>query len=114
MRIRRPTFQHIIIEAIDDSGNLNSIAWLNTKARLLIKKLSIQVEQYASHQFSPQGVTLVFILSSSHLVIHTWPEKNYLHFDLLNCSLPRKLESVKIVVSKIFECKEVYITEIHY
>jgi len=36
--------------------------------------------------FSPKGITLVYILSESHLVIHTWPELGTAHIDLVTCS----------------------------
>ena len=35
------------------------------------------------HQFTPFGVTGVFILTESHLSIHTWPEKNFATVDVL-------------------------------
>lgn len=38
------------------------------------------------HYFGP-GVTLVYILSESHMSIHTWPEKTYLYMDIATCSV---------------------------
>ncbi len=37
------------------------------------------------HVFQPQGYTLLFLLSESHLSVHTFPEKKYLSFDLYTC-----------------------------
>ena len=37
------------------------------------------------HVFQPQGYTLLFLLSESHLSVHTFPEKKYISFDLYTC-----------------------------
>lgn len=77
--IKRPTFQHVIIEGINTSGKINSLNWISGKTELLIKELNIEVKESLQYQFPPKGVTIVFILSSSHLIIHTWPESSYFH-----------------------------------
>ena len=38
-----------------------------------------------SHQFDPQGVTAVALLSESHISIHTWPEHGYAAVDAFTC-----------------------------
>lgn len=37
------------------------------------------------HVFSPQGLSLIYMLSESHISIHTFPERRYLAFDLYTC-----------------------------
>jgi S-adenosylmethionine decarboxylase len=36
-------------------------------------------------KFDPQGLTGVLLLSTSHLAIHYWPEKGFLHCDIFTC-----------------------------
>jgi S-adenosylmethionine decarboxylase len=38
------------------------------------------------HQFSPQGLTAMVMLSESHIALHTWPEHGLLFVDLATCS----------------------------
>lgn len=38
-----------------------------------------------SHEFSPHGRTIVFILSESHFAVHTYPEHNYITLDIYIC-----------------------------
>ncbi|MCG8405698.1 MAG: adenosylmethionine decarboxylase [Phycisphaerales bacterium] len=38
-----------------------------------------------SHQFTPQGVTALGLLSESHISIHTWPEHGYAAADVFTC-----------------------------
>lgn len=37
------------------------------------------------HKFEPQGFTVIYLLSESHISIHTFPERDYLAFDLYTC-----------------------------
>jgi len=37
------------------------------------------------HQFAPQGVSGVVIISESHFSIHTWPEFGYAALDVFTC-----------------------------
>ncbi|OGC68875.1 hypothetical protein A2415_05525 [candidate division WWE3 bacterium RIFOXYC1_FULL_39_7] len=63
--------------------------WENVASDLaasIIQKLKLTVIKSDSHQFSPQGETRVYLLSQSHLAIHTWPEDGVVHVDLVSCS----------------------------
>jgi len=62
-----------------------------------------------SHQFSPQGVTALLLVSESHLSAHTWPELEYAALDVCSCKeltsdVLRKLEAA---VRAAFSCREV-------
>jgi S-adenosylmethionine decarboxylase proenzyme len=43
------------------------------------------VVDYCSKKFEPQGVTIVVLLSESHISIHTWPEKGAALVDIFTC-----------------------------
>jgi S-adenosylmethionine decarboxylase proenzyme len=38
-----------------------------------------------SHSFHPEGISFVFLLSESHMSLHTFPEKQFISFDLYSC-----------------------------
>src|SRR5690606_9453269 len=44
-----------------------------------------EVREVVFHQFSPQGVSGVVVISESHLAIHTWPELHYASIDVYTC-----------------------------
>ena len=53
-----------------------------------LKMLSIQ-----SYQFSPEGITVVALLTDGHLAIHTYPEVGFAAIDIFTCdshSMPEK------------------------
>lgn len=52
----------------------NSLKFVEDLADSVISDLDLKVVKKISHIFSPTGITLSYILSQSHLVIHTYPE----------------------------------------
>ncbi len=64
----------------------NSIEAIEELAETIISDLDLNVVKKLSHMFSPKGITLVYVLSESHLVIHTWPELGIIHVDMATCS----------------------------
>ncbi|NMB41520.1 MAG: S-adenosylmethionine decarboxylase proenzyme [Firmicutes bacterium] len=44
-----------------------------------------EVREAVFHEFSPQGVSGVVVISESHLAIHTWPEHGYAAVDVFTC-----------------------------
>jgi S-adenosylmethionine decarboxylase len=41
--------------------------------------------QKSQHIFEPQGFTTLYLLSESHISIHTFPENNYAAIDIYTC-----------------------------
>lgn len=56
------------------------------------------------HKFNPQGVTLILLLSESHVSIHTWPEKGCAAIDIYTCGLTNP-ESAMWHIINIFKPK---------
>jgi S-adenosylmethionine decarboxylase len=54
-----------------------------------IKKILIEdkfeILGFLSHSFTPQGFTLLFLLSESHLAVHTYSEYNSIYFNMYSC-----------------------------
>ena len=47
--------------------------------------VGLTVLEKSSRQFQPEGATSIYMLSESHLSMHSWPEHNYLAIDLFSC-----------------------------
>ncbi len=45
------------------------------------------------HRFQPQGVTMLGLLSESHISIHTWPEAGYAAVDIFTCGSKTALQA---------------------
>lgn len=95
-----PTINHYVaLVKVKDFNE--SLTFAEEIADSLIKDLRLNIVKKTFHLFRPKGVTLAFILSESHLVIHTWPELNYLHIDLVTCSY-RGMDEFAVAVRSSF------------
>ncbi len=63
-----------------------SLEFIESFAQDLITDLELKIVKKISRIFHSKGITLAFILSESHLLIHTWPELGLIHIDLVTCS----------------------------
>lgn len=103
-----PTIEHhtalIKLEKFpDDQKSLEQLA------DKLVERLNLTVVKSIFHSFKPQGKTIVYILSESHLAIHTWPEHKLVHVDLVSCvkitnfenSLKQILDSYGVINLKL-------------
>jgi S-adenosylmethionine decarboxylase len=50
-----------------------------------INESGLHVVSSNFHQFEPYGVTAIYLLSESHLSVHTWPEYSYVALDIFTC-----------------------------
>ncbi|MFH1388608.1 MAG: S-adenosylmethionine decarboxylase [Patescibacteria group bacterium] len=83
----------MVVEAVGVSEEMLGNSGVSKKMVGVCDKLGFHIIKTYKHLFTPQGISLVFILKESHLAIHTWPEKGYFHMDAVTCSK----EDVKIM-----------------
>lgn len=67
---------------------LNDSARLETLVRAAAESARVTILKSNFHQFEPQGVTALLLLSESHLSVHTWPEHGYCAVDIFTCGDP--------------------------
>lgn len=65
------------------------------------QRFQLNVVKKAIHQFQPYGVTGVYILSESHLSVHTFVDEKKLAMDLYTCS---KFTKVNELIEYLKEC----------
>jgi S-adenosylmethionine decarboxylase len=112
---RRPQLGHYIVEVF----GLGEIALANTSlvqayAKEFIRQSKLHVVYELRHDFQPNGTSLVFILSTSHLVVHTWPEVNYLHLDLISCDTSLNESGIDSAIRKVFGTSGYRIIQVNY
>lgn len=52
------------------------------------------------HRFPGQGLTALFILSESHLAVHTWPERRFVAVELFSCRPLSNYQDVFVRICK--------------
>ena len=85
------------------------------KSRLegVLKSLNLTPVSSHTHVFGP-GISTVFILSESHLSVHTWPELGYMHVDVVTCVPKLSRDSLEAVFRSAFEPDEIQLNQIDY
>jgi S-adenosylmethionine decarboxylase len=79
---------------------LNNLDYLTNLLIRAAEEASVTILDTSYHQFSPQGITIAFLLAESHLTIHTWPETGMACIDFFTCGLA---ENAKRGISYILE-----------
>ncbi|NLM94076.1 MAG: S-adenosylmethionine decarboxylase proenzyme [Firmicutes bacterium] len=77
---------HILCEAYGcDPGVLNQRQQIEEIMVEAALRAGAEVREVVFHNFSPQGVSGVVVISESHLAVHTWPELGYAAVDVFTC-----------------------------
>jgi S-adenosylmethionine decarboxylase proenzyme len=79
--------KHMVCDfkCIKNKELLNNCYLLKNMMKEICKKYDFQILNEMEHTFYPIGCTIIFLLSESHMSIHTFPEKQYLSFDIYTC-----------------------------
>lgn len=82
------TGTHIIIDVsnIEDNEKLKYSSTIIPIMDRIVDDFKLNVVGEAFHQFQPFGFTGVYILSESHLSVHTYVEERKMALDLYTCS----------------------------
>jgi S-adenosylmethionine decarboxylase proenzyme len=79
--------KHMICDLhnIRNTELMNSLSGIRDVVDGICDQYAFSVLGKLEHQFSPQGCSLVYLLSESHISVHTFPEKNYIAMDIYTC-----------------------------
>jgi S-adenosylmethionine decarboxylase len=81
----------------------------------LCDKMNFHVMKKSELQFTPQGKSLTYILSESHIGLHTWPEDMYMHIQISTCTTsPLDFEYLEVVIRQIFPVEKIKIVQFMY
>lgn len=91
---------HIIIDIYEINNN-DILKYKDSIISVLdniVNKFNLNVVGKIIHQFTPFGVTGVYVLSESHLSIHTFVEEQKIAMDLYTCnSLNNSIEIIDYI-----------------
>jgi S-adenosylmethionine decarboxylase len=79
--------KHLIcdIKNIKNEILMNDIDQIKNTMDMICCQYNYSVLQTSEQRFEPHGFSVIYLLSESHMSIHTFPEKNYIAFDLYTC-----------------------------
>ncbi len=82
------------------SDKLKTVEMIKPFMDKVVEELNLNVIGQCSHQFEkdnfPHGVTMIYLLSESHLSIHTFVDEGKITIDLFTCCLGKENGQIKI------------------
>ena len=79
----------------------------------LLEKTGVNVLNEIHHEFKPQGYTALYLLSESHMSIHTWPENGKIRLDLFSCEVNNKFDDALITLKDVFKDAQIGIKTLY-
>lgn len=81
------TGKHMICDLVNikHMSRLESMELMRELLNEICARHDFTVLGSIEHKFEPQGLSLVYMLSESHISIHTFPEQRYLALDIYTC-----------------------------
>jgi len=87
MESRFPNGIHYLIEFFGcNFKQIDSVEFWKKVLPESIEGTPIEILHSHFHKFEPQGITGFLLLSSSHISVHTWPDKGYAACDIFTCA----------------------------
>lgn len=79
--------KHMIIDLkeIKNDVLIHDLDKIKTLLDTICNKYDFSILNKSEHVFEPQGLTILYLLSESHLSVHTFPERKYIAIDLYTC-----------------------------
>ena len=79
--------KHMIcdIKNIQNYELLNNVSKIRCILDNICENYNFTILNKIEHEFQPQGLTILYLLSESHISIHTFPEREYFALDIYTC-----------------------------
>jgi S-adenosylmethionine decarboxylase len=101
--------RHCILEVWKcNTDLLNDLQYIEQIMVDAALRAGAEVREVAFHQFAPQGVSGVVIISESHLAIHTFPEHGYASIDVFTCGKRINPKTAATIIADKLEAAMTY------
>ena len=106
-------YRTLIFTIRSDSQKLNDEATLMAGLRTLVRIGDFTELETASHTFKPTGLTMVVLLSESHIALHTWPDRGVAKLVIATCKeVPVPASDFVSSITRIFSASSVQYAEL--
>ena len=99
--------KHILIDVKGiSSDKLKTVEMITPFMDKVVEELNLNVVDQCSYQFEkddlPYGATMLYLLSESHLSIHTFVDEGKITIDLFTCGLGVEDGNIKSIIKDYF------------
>lgn len=103
---------HLIIDLYGcDFDEINSEKVISNYLDELVAILKTDIRKKIIYKFEPQGISAAYIISASHMTIHTWPEAGYAGIDIFTCTNSWDKEKIVKHLKKSLQFEKITIEE---
>ena len=105
--------KHLLLDLKECSQKpLDDLDFIRSVLSSVANEAGVPILGESFHQFHPQGVSGVVLVSGAHLCIHTWPEFSYAAIDIFTYGDQfQPEEAAKLLIEKL-EAKDPSIVEL--
>jgi S-adenosylmethionine decarboxylase len=84
---KKSSGKHMIcdIKNIRNKNLIHDLKKMELLLETICKEYDFTILNRAAHEFSPHGLSILYLLSESHISIHTFPERDYIALDIYTC-----------------------------
>ena len=93
----------IDVEDIENDSVLETIDGIRPLMEKIIENCKLNVVGKCEHQFSPYGATMLYLLSESHLTVHTYVNERACSINLYSCNPNTDFVEALDVIYKFFK-----------
>ena len=101
-----------------DSTKLKLMSNIEPLMEKIINDFNLSVVEKSEHQFEkdgvPYGCTMIYLLSESHLSIHTFVDEGKITLDLFICGLGSDFEKLKFIIRDYFDVNVLCINSYYF
>jgi len=91
---------------------LNDVRKIKKMLREIVKVCDLTILKTSTHKFQPYGITSMFLLSESHVSIHTWPEMGTCAIDVYSCRGDYPVDKIEDVIKRNLKIQTIH-TSVH-
>jgi S-adenosylmethionine decarboxylase len=91
------------VEDIENYLVLETVYGVKPLMEEIIQRCNLNVVSQCEYQFRPIGATMLYLLSESHLTIHTYPEKRACSINLYTCNPKTDLNDALDIIYGYFK-----------
>ncbi|MCG8432318.1 MAG: adenosylmethionine decarboxylase [Candidatus Omnitrophica bacterium] len=95
---RREFGKHYLVEFT--GCDPETIKYTGSVEKIFLKaarKSKARIVEYYFHQYRPFGVTGIILIKWSHFSLHSWPEDNYVAFDVFTCGEMKPEVAIEVI-----------------
>jgi S-adenosylmethionine decarboxylase len=96
----RMKITQLLVDLYGCEGDLEDENFLLETLTEAVEKVGANIIRRITQQFSPHGISVILILSETHVSVHTWPEHGYAAVDIFICGTDRNPELAWDVIRK--------------